>query len=138
MPEQPQTRTPLPFEELAKAIKKRRSVYGYISGLRLDRAAPGECWSSLPYRPAFVGDSATGVLFDLTFAGEKNARTAAYVAFLSLVFIGALGIAVKLRLAPLFDETYAFGGLPTGRDKFTASEIEKWAAPIKASGVSIE
>jgi uncharacterized protein (TIGR00369 family) len=54
--------TPLQFDELAKAIKGRRSVYGYISGLRLDRAAPGEAWSSLPYRPVFVGDTGTGVL----------------------------------------------------------------------------
>lgn len=53
---------PLPFEQLAKAIEARRSVYGYISGLRLDRAAPGEAWSSLPYRPVFVGDTETGVL----------------------------------------------------------------------------
>jgi uncharacterized protein (TIGR00369 family) len=53
---------PLPFDQLAKAIEARRSVYGYISGLRLDRAAPGESWSSLPYRPVFVGDTETGVL----------------------------------------------------------------------------
>jgi uncharacterized protein (TIGR00369 family) len=53
---------PLSFDELAKAIGARRSVYGYISGLRLDRAAPGEAWSSLPYRPVFVGDTETGVL----------------------------------------------------------------------------
>src|SRR6476469_1745030 len=53
---------PLPFDQLAKAIGARRSVYGYISGLRLDRAAPGEAWSSLPYRPVFVGDTETGVL----------------------------------------------------------------------------
>src|SRR5882724_2903111 len=53
---------PLPFDELAEAIKGRRSVYGLISGLRLDRAAPGEAWSSLPYRPVFVGDTETGVL----------------------------------------------------------------------------
>src|SRR5258705_10065496 len=53
---------PLPFDELAGAIKGRRSVYGLISGLRLDRAAPGEAWSSLPYRPVFVGDTETGVL----------------------------------------------------------------------------
>ena len=50
------------FDELAEAIKGRRSVYGYISGLRLDRGAPGEAWSSLPYRPVFVGDTKTGVL----------------------------------------------------------------------------
>ena len=54
--------TPLPFDELAEAVKGRRSVYGHISGLQLDRAAPGEAWSSLPYRPVFVGDTATGVL----------------------------------------------------------------------------
>src|SRR3954452_22298050 len=52
----------LPFDQLAKAIEARRSVYGFISGLRLDRAAPGEAWSSLPYRPVFVGDTETGVL----------------------------------------------------------------------------
>src|SRR5215213_7767674 len=53
---------PLPFDQLAKAIEGRRSVYGTISGLRLDRAASGEAWSSLPYRPVFVGDTETGVL----------------------------------------------------------------------------
>src|SRR5579871_4444524 len=53
---------PLSFEELTEAIKRRRSVYGAISGLALDRAAPGEAWSSLPYRPIFVGDASTGVL----------------------------------------------------------------------------
>ena len=52
----------LPFDELTEAIRARRSVYGAISGLRLDRAAPGEAWSSLPYRPVFVGDTETGVL----------------------------------------------------------------------------
>jgi uncharacterized protein (TIGR00369 family) len=60
MPESPNT--PLPFDQLAKAIEARRSVYGSISGLRLDRAAPGEAWSRLPYRPVFVGDTETGVL----------------------------------------------------------------------------
>jgi uncharacterized protein (TIGR00369 family) len=54
--------TTLPFEELAEAIKGRRSDYGRISGLVLDRVAPGEAWSSLPYRPVFVGDTETGVL----------------------------------------------------------------------------
>src|SRR4051795_12641999 len=54
--------TALPFEELAEAIKGRRSDYGHISGLQLDRFAPGEAWSSLPYRPVFVGDTKTGVL----------------------------------------------------------------------------
>ncbi|MCP3394836.1 PaaI family thioesterase [Bradyrhizobium sp. CCGB12] len=54
--------TTLPFEELAEAIQGRRSDYGHISGLKLDRFAPGEAWSSLPYRPVFVGDTQTGVL----------------------------------------------------------------------------
>ncbi|MEH2560497.1 PaaI family thioesterase [Bradyrhizobium sp. AZCC 2289] len=62
MSKAPILNTPLPFDELAEAITRRRSVYGHISGLRLDRAAPGEAWSSLPYRPVFVGDTATGVL----------------------------------------------------------------------------
>ncbi len=53
---------PLPFDELAQAIQRRRSTYGYLSGLQLDRAEPGEAWSSLPYRPVFVGDTETGVL----------------------------------------------------------------------------
>src|SRR5437764_4665557 len=54
--------TAIPFEELAEAIKGRRSDYGQFSGLQLDRFAPGEAWSSLPYRPVFVGDTETGVL----------------------------------------------------------------------------
>ncbi|MEE3064721.1 MAG: LLM class flavin-dependent oxidoreductase, partial [Actinomycetota bacterium] len=37
--------------------------------------------------------------------------------------------------APLFDETYAFGGLPTGRDKFTASEIPEAMAEINEGRV---
>jgi uncharacterized protein (TIGR00369 family) len=53
---------PLPFVELAQAIQRRRSTYGQLSGLRLDRFAPGEAWSSLPYRPVCVGDTETGVL----------------------------------------------------------------------------
>src|SRR5438477_618853 len=58
----PTVNAPMPFDELAEAIKGRRSVYGHISGLTLDRAAPGEAWSSLPYRSVFVGDTGTGVL----------------------------------------------------------------------------
>jgi uncharacterized protein (TIGR00369 family) len=53
---------PLPFDQLAKAIEVRRSAYGFISGLRLDRFARGEAWTSLPYRPVFIGDIKTGVL----------------------------------------------------------------------------
>src|SRR5207253_1857886 len=62
MSKTPIANAPLPFDELAEAIKGRRSVYGSISGLQLNRAAPGEAWSSLPYRPVFVGDTETGVL----------------------------------------------------------------------------
>jgi uncharacterized protein (TIGR00369 family) len=62
MPKTPIFNTPLPFDELAEAIKGRRSIYGYISGLRLNRVAPAEAWSSLPYRPVFVGYTETGVL----------------------------------------------------------------------------
>jgi uncharacterized protein (TIGR00369 family) len=62
MSKTPDLNLPLPFDELEQAIKARRSVYGSISGLRLDRTAAGEAWSSLPYRPVFVGDTATGVL----------------------------------------------------------------------------
>lgn len=53
---------PLPFEQLAKAIGERRSLYGRASGLRIDRAERGEAWSSLPYQSVFVGDIETGVL----------------------------------------------------------------------------
>src|ERR1700739_1878371 len=53
---------PLSFAELTEAIKRRRSVYGAISGLMLDRAAPGEAWSGLPSGPVCVGDTSTGVL----------------------------------------------------------------------------
>lgn len=54
--------TPLPFDQLLAAVGSRRSSYGYISGLALDRAAPGEVWTSLEYRPAFIGDTGTGVI----------------------------------------------------------------------------
>lgn len=50
------------FDEVAEVITKRRSVYGRISGLEVDRVAPGEAWASLPYRPVFVGYAQTGVL----------------------------------------------------------------------------
>src|SRR5215471_239770 len=59
---EPSINASLPVDELTQAISRRRSVYGTISGLRLDRAGPGEAWSSLPYRPVFVGDTDTGVL----------------------------------------------------------------------------
>ena len=55
-------RSPLAFDELAAAIRRRRSTYGHISGLNLDRFAPAEAWASLPYHPVFVGDTETGVI----------------------------------------------------------------------------
>ena len=54
--------SPLAFDELAAAIRRRRSTYGHISGLNLDRFAPAEAWASLPYHPVFVGDTETGVI----------------------------------------------------------------------------
>jgi hypothetical protein len=42
------------------------------------------------------------------FAGEPASRAAAYVAFLAILFVGALGVAVKLRLAPVLDETFVW------------------------------
>jgi len=53
---------PLPFEQIAKVIAERRSLYGRASGLRIDRAERGEAWSSLPYQSAFVGDIESGVV----------------------------------------------------------------------------
>lgn len=52
------------FEDLVRAIAERRSrsVYGHLSGLRLDRAVPGEVWSSLPYLSVFIGNTEAGVL----------------------------------------------------------------------------
>ncbi|CAL76198.1 putative phenylacetic acid degradation-related protein:Thioesterase superfamily [Bradyrhizobium sp. ORS 278] len=62
MSDTPNNAAPPPFEQLAEAIRHRRSVYGHISGLTMERFAPGEAWSILPYRDVFVGDSDTGVI----------------------------------------------------------------------------
>lgn len=53
---------PLPFEQLAKAIAERRSLYGRASGLLIDRAERGEAWSRLPYQSVFAGDTESGVI----------------------------------------------------------------------------
>lgn len=53
---------PLPFEQLAKAIAQRRSLYGLASGLKIDRTERGEAWTSLPYQFVFVGDVESGVI----------------------------------------------------------------------------
>jgi hypothetical protein len=42
------------------------------------------------------------------FSVETAARTASYAAFLSLLFVAGLGISVKLRLAPMFAETFTW------------------------------
>src|SRR5690349_17577798 len=52
----------LPFDQLAKAIAARRSLYGRASGLAIDRAERGEAWSRLPYQSVFVGDVESGVI----------------------------------------------------------------------------
>jgi uncharacterized protein (TIGR00369 family) len=56
--------TTLPFHELMAAVAERRqsSIFGHISGVCLERAAPGQAWTNLPYRPVFIGDSDRGVL----------------------------------------------------------------------------
>ncbi|PZA10359.1 phenylacetic acid degradation protein [Rhodopseudomonas palustris] len=52
----------LSFDDKARMIQNRRSIHGAILGLQLDRYAPAEAWSSLPYHPVFVGDVSTGVI----------------------------------------------------------------------------
>jgi uncharacterized protein (TIGR00369 family) len=52
----------LSFDDKERMIKSRRSIHGGIIGLQLDRCAPAEAWTSLPYHPVFVGDTATGVI----------------------------------------------------------------------------
>ncbi|ABE38367.1 Phenylacetic acid degradation-related protein [Rhodopseudomonas palustris BisB5] len=50
------------FDEKARMLQLRRSIHGAIIGLKLDRFAPAQAWSSLPYHPVFVGDTRTGVI----------------------------------------------------------------------------
>jgi uncharacterized protein (TIGR00369 family) len=50
------------FDERVRVLRERRSIHGSIIGLQLDRGEPGQAWSSLPYHPVFVGDTATGVI----------------------------------------------------------------------------
>lgn len=42
------------------------------------------------------------------FAREKASRTMLYLAFLSMIFTGAGTVGLKLRVAPLIDETFAW------------------------------
>jgi hypothetical protein len=57
------------------------------------------------------------------FASEKGARTVRYAAFLSLIFVGALGISVKIRLAPLFTETFTWLETAMPPLKFSAGGV---------------
>jgi uncharacterized protein (TIGR00369 family) len=56
--------TALLFDGRAAVVAERRrsSVYGHIGGHQLDRAGPGEAWTSLPFRSVFIGDTERGVL----------------------------------------------------------------------------
>jgi hypothetical protein len=65
------------------------------------------------------------------FASEPGARTVRYAAFLSLIFVGALGIAVKLRLAPVFTETFAWLEKSMPPLTFSAGGVTGPAAPVR-------
>src|SRR5215831_19091336 len=56
--------TALPFHELIATVSERRrfSVYGHISGVSLDRAAPGEAWTNLPFCFVVMAATERGVL----------------------------------------------------------------------------
>lgn len=63
------------------------------------------------------------------FAGEKPSRTAAYTAFLALIFVAALSVAIKLRLTPLFDQTFdwlktSMPAITFSAGKVTSSALE--------------
>ncbi len=51
-----------PFEEIVATVSDSHSYFGRLAGFQVDRAAPAEAWTSLPYRPVFVGYADTGVL----------------------------------------------------------------------------
>lgn len=57
------------------------------------------------------------------FAAEKAARVASYIAFLSLIFVGGTGLSVKLRVAPLFTETFAWLETAMPPLQFTSSGV---------------
>ncbi len=58
------------------------------------------------------------------FADEKTARTSRYVAFLSIIFLAALGIAIKLRLTPLFTQSFAWLETSMPVIQFTGSAVK--------------
>src|SRR3954451_20334096 len=53
---------PLPVPQLAHAIAARLSLYSRASARAIDRAGPGEAWTSLPHQSVFVGDIESGVI----------------------------------------------------------------------------
>lgn len=61
------------------------------------------------------------------FAGEKPLRTAAYTAFLSLIFVMALSVAIKIRLAPLFDQTFDWFKTAMPAVTFSAGKVTSTA-----------
>ena len=62
------------------------------------------------------------------FAGERPVRTAAYTAFLSLIFVAALAVAIKIRLAPLFDQTFDWLKTSMPAVTFAAGKVTSSAA----------
>lgn len=62
------------------------------------------------------------------FAGEKASRTAAYTAVLSLIFVVALSIAIKVRLAPLFDQTFDWMKTSFPAITFSAGKVTSTAS----------
>jgi uncharacterized protein (TIGR00369 family) len=92
--------TALPPHQLA-AIKERRrsSIYGHISGLRLDSAAMGEAWTNLPYRPVFVGDAERGVLHGgvITAMVDESCGMAVQLALDSMRTIATLDLRIDYQ-----------------------------------------
>ncbi len=65
------------------------------------------------------------------FATEPAPRSAAYAAFLSVVFIGALGLSVKLRLVPVFDRTFAWLETSMPPLRISGGKVTSTAAPVR-------
>jgi len=61
------------------------------------------------------------------FAGEKPSRTAAYTALLALIFVAALSVAIKIRLTPLFDETFSWLKTSMPAITFSAGKVTSTA-----------
>ena len=50
------------FDEVLARTDGGHSYFGKLAGMKVVRKAPGEAWTTLPYRPEFVGYADTGVL----------------------------------------------------------------------------